>query len=217
MALPQFYSVEKDRNSMAGLSAYENGGQGSGNWGHSGRPGLVGGSGKSTAGSRVRGGMRKGVKSYDPEHDIDGGFTVDVKNGERRELGKSDGYAVGGFGTEKIVSMEEWNKNQKKIIRDYYKANRKLLDKEDYYLGGWVPTKNSTEDKSIVGKVVLDVSKVFENKRDAAKAAIKFDQDSITDFRNIDWPKKEDLAKEFGLEKELAKSKGKRQAERKKS
>ena len=30
---------------MEGLSAYENGGPGSGNFGHSGRPGRVGGSG----------------------------------------------------------------------------------------------------------------------------------------------------------------------------
>ena len=29
---------------MEGLSAYENGGKGSGNWGHAGRPGEVGGS-----------------------------------------------------------------------------------------------------------------------------------------------------------------------------
>lgn len=45
MALPSNYGIEKNRNSMAGLSAYENGGPGSGNFGHAGRPGLIGGSG----------------------------------------------------------------------------------------------------------------------------------------------------------------------------
>lgn len=202
---------------IEGLEVMINGGRGSGNWGHSGRPGLRGGSGKTTTKSLAIGRMRKGVKSYDPKNNKDGGFTVSLKSGDSRELGKSSGYAVGGYGTEKIVSMKDWNKNQKKIVRDYYKENAKLLKSGDYYLGGWVPTKNSTSDKSIVGKVVLDVSRVFENKREAAKTAIKFDQDSITDFKGFDWPTKEQLAKEFGLEKELAKSSGKRQAERKNS
>ena len=191
-----------------------NGGKGSGNWGHAGRPGLVGGSSSGGVSGMAMGGMRKGVKSYDPKNDIDGGFTISLNTGERKELGKSEGYAVGGFGTEKVVSMEDWQKNQEQIIKDYYKANRKRLDQGDYYIGGWVPTENSTSDKSIVGKVVLDVSKVFKEKKEAAKAAIKFDQDSITDFKGFDWPTKEDLAKEFGLEKELKKSAGKRQAER---
>lgn len=44
MALPSKYGIDKKINSMEGLSAYENGGKGSGNFGHSGRPGEVGGS-----------------------------------------------------------------------------------------------------------------------------------------------------------------------------
>lgn len=44
MSLPSKYGIDKNINSMAGLSAYENGGKGSGNFGHSGRPGEVGGS-----------------------------------------------------------------------------------------------------------------------------------------------------------------------------
>lgn len=44
MALPSRYGIDKKINSMEGLSAYENGGKGSGNFGHSGRPGEVGGS-----------------------------------------------------------------------------------------------------------------------------------------------------------------------------
>lgn len=192
-----------------------NGGPGSGNFGHSRRSGKVGGSGKTTSATLAKGRMRKGVREYNPGEGVDGGFTINLDSGESKRLGKSSGYAVGGYGTEKIVSMEDWNKNQEKIIRDYYKQNKKLLgSKEGYYLGGWVPTKNSTNDKNIVGKVVLDVSRVFESKRDAAKEAIKRDQDSITDFKGFDWPTKEQLAKEFGLEKELKKASGKRQAER---
>ena len=44
MALPSSYGIEKNMNSLEGLKAYENGGKGSGNWGHAGRPGEVGGS-----------------------------------------------------------------------------------------------------------------------------------------------------------------------------
>ena len=210
------FSIEKKQNGFApvGTCIELNGGAGSGNFGHAGRPGEVGGSAPSTAGSLARGRMIKGVKGYDPEHDIDGGFTVGLKTGKSYELGKSTGYAVGGYGTEKVVSMEEWEANPEKVIRDYYKENAKVLKKKGYNIGGWVPTKNSTSDKNIIGKVVLDVSRVFENKEQAAREAIKTDQDSITDFKNFDWPTKEQLAKEFGLEKELAKSKGKRAAER---
>ena len=45
MALPSRYGIDKKINSMEGLGAYENGGKGSGNFGHSGRPGMIGGSG----------------------------------------------------------------------------------------------------------------------------------------------------------------------------
>lgn len=48
MALPSIYGIEKKINSMEGLSAYENGGKGSGNFGHAGRPGKVGGSSKES-------------------------------------------------------------------------------------------------------------------------------------------------------------------------
>ena len=48
MALPSSYGINKTINSMEGLSAYENGGKGSGNFGHGGRPGKVGGSGRSS-------------------------------------------------------------------------------------------------------------------------------------------------------------------------
>jgi hypothetical protein len=51
MGMPSRYGVDKKINSMAGLSAYENGGKGSGNFGHAGRPGEVGGSSKDGLGS----------------------------------------------------------------------------------------------------------------------------------------------------------------------
>ena len=54
MALPSKYGVDKKINSMEGLSAYENGGKGSGNFGHSGRPGEGGGSGNGFGGRTTK-------------------------------------------------------------------------------------------------------------------------------------------------------------------
>ena len=62
MALITSYGIHKDRNSMEGLAAYENGGKGSGNFGHSGRPGEVGGSapsGNGGASGSSKGGEKK--------------------------------------------------------------------------------------------------------------------------------------------------------------
>lgn len=53
MALPSKYGIDKSLNSMAGLSAYENGGAGSGNFGHAGRPGKRGGSGNGQGGEKI--------------------------------------------------------------------------------------------------------------------------------------------------------------------
>ena len=198
------------KNKIAELEAYLNGGKGSGNFGHAGRPGQRGGSGK---GGKGVGSMVRGVKSYEPEKGIDGGFTVNTKSGKAYTLGKSDGFAVGGFGTEKIVDRKDFlnPKKRNKILKDYYKANKKALLEKGACLGGWVP---SNDDHPFKGKLILDVTKVFKSEKEAAKWAVKTDQDSITDFKGRDWPETKDLVKKYGLEKEAKKSKGKRAAER---
>ena len=61
MAIPSRWGVDKKINSMEGLSAYENGGKGSGNFGHSGRPGERGGSGSGKSGSS-KGGREVSLK-----------------------------------------------------------------------------------------------------------------------------------------------------------
>ena len=190
------------------MEAYLNGGKGSGNFGHAGRPGQRGGSGK---GGKGVGSMVRGVKSYEPEKEIDGGFTVDIKSGKSYTLGKSDGFAVGGFGTEKIVDSKDFlnPKKRNKILKDYYKANKKALLEKGACLGGWVPSSGDLK-----GKLVLDVSRVFKSEKEAAKWAVKTYQDSITDFKGFGWPDTKDLVKKYGLEKEAKKSRGKRAAER---
>ena len=61
MAMITRYGIEKSLNSMEGFAAYENGGKGSGNFGHSGRPGEVGGSAPS--GSGASGSTKKYTKA----------------------------------------------------------------------------------------------------------------------------------------------------------
>lgn len=208
MALP---TRNTKLNEIAEFDTFYNGGKGSGNFGHAGRPGERGGSAPSSAGSLASGRMEKGVRETDFENELDGGFTVDLKTGNSYRLGKSEGYAVGGFGTEGIISLEDWNDKTKRerFKADYIKKNRKVLDKPGMCLGGWAPTSGDLK-----GKVVLDVSKVFKNKRDAAIQAMRTDQDSITAFKEFDWPETKDLVKEFGLEKEYKKYKGLRAKER---
>lgn len=262
------YNLLKEK--VAVLESFLNGGKGSGNFGHAGRPGQRGGSGKgglkhsksgggdderkaldkkvreykkklkaldeegvpftspryqgmweeymavvkerdSKKGMKGEKAMVEGVKSYNPEKEIDGGFTVNIKNGKAYIPGESDGYAVGGFGTEKIVDSRDFLDRNKRsqILKDYYKTNRKALSEKGACLGGWVPSSGDLK-----GKLVLDVSRVFKSEKEAAKWAVKTDQDSITDFRGSKWPTTKDLVKKYGLEKEAEKSKGKRAAER---
>lgn len=85
MALPSKYGIDKNINSMEGLSAYENGGKGSGNFGHSGRPGEVGGS--SSGGlSGISKAIASSKKNIDQakivQEDIEDRIGQKVKKGE---------------------------------------------------------------------------------------------------------------------------------------
>lgn len=84
MALPSKYGIDKKINSMEGLSAYENGGKGSGNFGHGGRPGKVGGS--SSGGS---GGSSKKIRVHEGSQEMDYFYAEDgdriLASGKTRE------------------------------------------------------------------------------------------------------------------------------------
>lgn len=76
MALPSRYGIDKKMNSMEGLRAYENGGKGSGNFGHSGRPGYIGGSGNgnTTGGESSTDGLgKKAEETKSKKAEIKGG------------------------------------------------------------------------------------------------------------------------------------------------
>ena len=156
-----------------------------------------------------------GIKSYNPEKKIDGGFTIDNKTGKAYKLGEYDGYAVGGYGTEKIVKPEEYNNpNQlRKIIKDYIKENIEVIFEDGACLGGWIPSDDENVNK---GNLFLDVSKVSTNKEEVVKWAIIKGEDTITDFKNIEWPSVEQLAKEYGLEKEYEEARKRKLLEREK-
>lgn len=76
MALPERYGIDKKINSMAGLSAYQNGGPGSGDFGHGGRPGKVGGSSKGTSATPTTASEDK--QDFDAE-----GYTSSTKEFDR--------------------------------------------------------------------------------------------------------------------------------------
>ena len=180
-----------------------NGGPGSGNFGHAGRPGEIGGSASASGAVRDLG---KGIVDRTRET---GGFTVSAK-GEFLELGKTDGYAVGGQSNEASCSVKDWNDSTKrnKFLRQYIEQNAvKLMPKTGNYLGGWVDN----------GRVYLDVSRVIKSEKEATIHAMKTDQDAITDFKKGEFPATKDLVKKYGLEKEYAKYKGIRAKERKES
>lgn len=194
-----------------------NGGLGSGIFGHAGRPGLVGGSTKEGVSSKTSRAISQGIKSFkpsdDPDKSIDGGFTTNLKTGKKYELGKTEGYACGGFGTEVIVPAKDLKDPRKlqKHIYKYIQQNKKALSEKGACLGGWMPSDKTHPQ---FGNLILDVSRVTTDKKQATKWAVQTDQDAITDFKGFDFPKTEDLAKEFKLEKELAKTHGMREKER---
>lgn len=195
-------TYETIKQKIETLECLLNGGPGSGNFGHAGRPGKIGGS--SSTDSAVRE-LAKGISDRTRKT---GGFTVSAR-GEFLELGKTEGYAVGGQSNEASCSIEDWNNSKKrnKFLRDYVKQNAvKLLPSTGNYLGGWVDN----------GKVYLDVSRVVKSEKEATIHAMKTDQDAITDFKKGEFPATKDLVKKYGLEKEYKKYRGIRAKERKK-
>ena len=116
MSLPSKYGIDKKINSMDGLSAYENGGQGSGNFGHAGRPGEVGGS--AGAGG---GGMTMPERASDPHDWFQTVREVQKEYKERQEeIDKNADKVV-----EKIFDTGEAYVGAKKTVLDFIKQNIK--------------------------------------------------------------------------------------------
>lgn len=115
MALPSKYGIEKKINSMEGMSAYDNGGKGSGNFGHSGRPGQIGGSGSG-------GGISMPDRASDPHDWFSTVQDVNKEYKERQaEIDKNADEV-----SEAIFETGEAYVGSKKKVLDFIKANIKL-------------------------------------------------------------------------------------------
>ena len=123
MALPSRYGIEKKINSMEGMSAYENGGKGSGNFGHSGRPGLRGGSGDGGG----------GVDSISKEAQENYREVVSEDYGRVREaLGEISGHKGGTPETEsRLRKIEEGVRELRDTLKEMQDA--KVSDKDAAY------------------------------------------------------------------------------------
>lgn len=130
------------------------GGKGSGNFGHAGRPGKVGGSAAS--------GALKGIVSATFKNE---GATVHAESGYK----PTDGYMIGaGAASKWIDAREDTPANRSKLakaLKEYAAKNKDLLSSETNFLGTWWDKEN--------GQISLDVS---IRETDRAKA-IKLGQD----------------------------------------
>lgn len=117
MALPNKYGIDKKINSMEGLSAYENGGKGSGNFGHAGRPGKKGGSSS--------GGFSSGEKETDfkSEYKVGDEFT---KGGTTYKVvdGKNGPHAVSLDGETVTTLPDQLRHEQTKMIEGLFDTMR---------------------------------------------------------------------------------------------
>lgn len=76
--------------------------------------------------------------------------------------------------TEFKVAMAELTQ---KVIDDYIETNLEALNKPNAHLGMWVDD---------AGNVVLDVSEVYDDIRDATRVAIKGEQDAVFNLNNFE-------------------------------
>lgn len=111
MALPSNYGIEKNRNSMAGLSAYKNGGPGSGNFGHAGRPGKRGGSGKG------------GAVSPTGKSELEQSSQASARAETAKELLTSEDFTM----EEKMQIVDEWDSEP--IDDKFYSASERATMK----------------------------------------------------------------------------------------
>lgn len=141
------------------------GGIGSGNFGHSGRPGLVGGSspgggiGKVLA-SQVR---RQGGFTYNPLENSS------PKSGYVVALPREQGY-------ERVYSLNTFKGSRaKEILKGFLRDVRDGIKRGEFspnaHAGAWLDRKTN--------RVVLDVSEVYKNARQAIKLGKERFQDAI--------------------------------------
>jgi len=155
------------------------GGAGSGNFGHKGRPGQVGGSGP--------GGGDATAGPYDPETYSSllallkekGGFSFQPV---LEKHAPPDGYIVSPY-SKRSKRIPEGEITERDLYA-YYVKNYDLLQDEDKYFGGWLSE----------GEVFLDVSIPITSLEEANAIAVQHNQRAFWDLKNnveiqTVWPK----------------------------
>lgn len=146
MQLTPLTSTRAARLLVAAMRLRTGGGSGSGNWGHAGRPGEVGGS-SVPAGHIVPSGILDAIRK------ADGGFTYHAVTGNQ----PTSGYALSVHPErEQIVDAADANVV---ALASYTSKNWDLLSASNNYLGGW----HNPAD----GKVYLDISTVVDTPEEA--------------------------------------------------
>jgi hypothetical protein len=139
------------------------GGPGSGNFGHEGREGQVGGSAPSGGAQVAASATRK-----------EGGASVSLK-------GKSpkSGYMVSPYlNDSKIVKASITRENRAKLVEEFKKyrdEKKELLQKPGHYLGAWIDTKTK--------KLYFDISVNLEDESEARALARKHRQIAYWDVK----------------------------------
>jgi hypothetical protein len=142
------------------------GGPGSGNWGHAGRPGEVGGSAGGGGGAaEVRPHFAKLV---DQISQPDGGFTAHAVTGEQPKTG----FALS------IHKGREVVKPAKDLtlldLATFARDNHDLLSQRDNYFGAW----HNPAD----GQVYLDISRVTQDRAEAERLGREHNQIAYFDL-----------------------------------
>jgi hypothetical protein len=156
----------------------EKGGAGSGNFGHAGRPGEIGGSigggGRGAAHARdVTGASEAAVDTarfFERVSEPDGGFSVNPITGS--EPSGAGHYAVSTF--PKRGKVFDGASITPDDLYNYMRGNMAVLSKPDAYFGGWRDPET--------GKVYLDISRVTTDKAQAESLARRYNQIAYFDF-----------------------------------
>lgn len=153
------------KNAVVALSLLLNGGEGSGNWGHMGRPGKRGGAGTGTVGV-----SSSNIAKILDSANKNGGMTIDIHGNTKREgiafAPHKDSEAI--ISTDKLGAVE---------LKKFIVKNIDKLRHPDANLGGW----KNPED----GKWYLDISHVGKYSKDTIKKAQQAEQLAVFDLKTF--------------------------------
>lgn len=153
------------RDALLALNAYLNGGKGSGNWGHLGRPGKRGGSGRGTVGISSST-IDKILKAANEN----GGMTIDIHGNTKRE-----GIAFAPHKDSEVII--ETGALGAVHLKRFVAKNIQKLRHPEANIGGW---KNQED-----GKWYLDVSHVGGYNADTIRKAQEAHQLAVFDLKTF--------------------------------